>query len=308
MRTKSTGLKIRNLGNDAYSVDSPSSLWRLPCLFVGISKRTGGKTTLITSAMHEFQKAGCMDVIAVISDTFDSNRKMMENLNIKREHVFSPNDPDAVKKIVDIIEAERDDLQRYRDELERYKKLDRHLENASIWDDQYLTPELLDLYNPDTGEFERPKHWLNGRRPSIGVFVDDAQSTKLLADKAFRNLCIKCRHIGSFPDGSPPIGCSLFIAVQNYVCQGNEGIPKAVRGNADVFAIWRTGNAKELDLLMTELSGMIPKEKLMKAYNAVMNKDPNDRHACLVVELNPKDHAPSPFRIGISDWLVLDDD
>ena len=308
MRTKSTGLKIRNLGNDAYSVDSPSSLWRLPCLFVGISKRTGGKTTLITSAMHEFQKAGCMDVIAVISDTFDSNRKMMENLNIKREHVFSPNDPDAVKKIVDIIEAERDDLQRYRDELERYKKLDRHLENASIWDDQYLTPELLDLYNPDTGEFERPKHWLNGRRPSIGVFVDDAQSTKLLADKAFRNLCIKCRHIGSFPDGSPPIGCSLFIAVQNYVCQGNEGIPKAVRGNADVFAIWRTGNAKELDLLMTELSGMIPKEKLMKAYNTVMNKDPNDRHACLVVELNPKDHAPSPFRIGISDWLVLDDD
>jgi len=258
--------------------------------------------------MHEFQKAGCMDVIAVISDTFDSNRKMMENLNIKREHVFSPNDPEAVKKVVDIIEAERDDLQRYRDELERYKKLDRHLENASIWDDQYLTPELLDLYNPDTGEFERPKHWLNGRRPSIGVFVDDAQSTKLLADKAFRNLCIKCRHIGSFPDGSPPIGCSLFIAVQNYVCQGNEGIPKAVRGNADVFAIWRTGNAKELDLLMTELSGMIPKEKLMKAYNAVMNKDPNDRHACLVVELNPKDHAPSPFRIGISDWLVLDDD
>jgi len=308
MRTRSTGLKIRNLGNDAYSVDSPSSLWRLPCLFVGISKRTGGKTTLITSAMHEFQKAGCMDVIAVISDTFDSNRKMMENLNIKREHVFSPNDPEAVKKVVDIIEAERDDLQRYRDELERYKKLDRHLENASIWDDQYLTPELLDLYNPDTGEFERPKHWLNGRRPSIGVFVDDAQSTKLLADKAFRNLCIKCRHIGSFPDGSPPIGCSLFIAVQNYCCQGNEGIPKAVRGNADVFAIWRTGNTKELDLLMTELSGQIPKEKLMKAYNAVMNKDPNDRHACLVVELNPKDHAPSPFRIGISDWLVLDDD
>ena len=26
MRTKSTGLKIRNLGNDAYSVDSPSCL------------------------------------------------------------------------------------------------------------------------------------------------------------------------------------------------------------------------------------------------------------------------------------------
>ena len=99
---------------------------------------------------------------------------MMENLNIKREHVCSPDDAKTVKRIFDIIEAEREDLQRYRDELERYKKLDRHLENASIWDDQYLTPELLDLYNPDTGEFERPKHWLNGRRPSTGVFLDDA--------------------------------------------------------------------------------------------------------------------------------------
>ncbi len=131
MRTKSTGLKIRNLGNDAYSVDSPSSLRLLPRLCVGTSKQTGGKTSLITSAMHEFQNAGCMDVIAVISETFDSNRKMMENLNIKREHVSSPNDPETVKRIFDIIEAEREDLQRYRDELERYKELDKHLENAS---------------------------------------------------------------------------------------------------------------------------------------------------------------------------------
>ena len=115
--------------------------------------------------MHEFQKAGCMDVIAVISDTFDSNRKMMENLNIKREHVFSPNDPDAVKKIVDIIEAERDDLQRYRDELERCKKLDEHLENA-LWDDQYLSSSI---FNPDTGRL-RAEAWLNGRRPSMGYF------------------------------------------------------------------------------------------------------------------------------------------
>ena len=101
----------------------------------------------------------------------------------------------------------------------------------------------------------------------------------MLPDKAFRNLCIKCRHIGSFPDGSSPIGCSLFTTVQNYVCQSDEGISKAVGGNADVFAIWSTGNAKKLDLLMTELSGMIRKEKLSKAYNTVMNKDHIDRHA-----------------------------
>ena len=58
---------------------------------------------------------------------------------------------------------------------------------------------------------------------------------------------------------------------------------------------------------MTELSGQIPKEKLLRAYHAVMNKDPDDRHACLFVDLNPKPHHPSPFRINYTDWLILDD-
>ena len=131
MRTKSTGMKIRNLGNDAYTGDSPPEFWRMPCLFIANAKKQSGKTLMITSALHRLKEAGCMDVIIAISDTFDSNLKMMKNLNIKREHVFSPNDPEAVKKVINIIEAERDDLQRYRDELERYKELDKHLENAS---------------------------------------------------------------------------------------------------------------------------------------------------------------------------------
>ena len=54
---------------------------------------------------------------------------MMDDLNIKREHVLQ-SEADVVTKITDTIKAERDDLQRYRDELERYKELDKHLENA----------------------------------------------------------------------------------------------------------------------------------------------------------------------------------
>ena len=247
-----------------------------------------------------------MDRILVISDTFDSNRKLMESLNIRASDVFSPSDPDVVQKIIDVIESERDDLLRYRTELERYKKLDKHFMNASVWDD-YITPELLSLYNPDTDEFEEPKHWLNGRRPVISVFCDDIQSSPIIANKAFRNLVIKRVHLGAFPDGSPPVGCSLFICIQNYTSQGSDGIPKSIRGNVNQVCIWRTGNAKELDLLMTELSGQIPKEKLLRAYHAVMDKDPDDRHVCLFVDLNPKPHHPSPFRINYTDWLILDD-
>jgi hypothetical protein len=306
MRTKPTGLKLRNLGNDAFSVETPPEHIKLHGIVLAVAKKGSGKSFLLTNILSQLQKAGSIQRIIVVSDTFDSNKKMMSDLNIRATDVYSPSDPDVVTKITDTINAERDDLQRYRDEMKRYKELDKRLMNASVWDD-YLTPELLSLYNPDTDEFEEPKHWLNGKRVGIAIHADDIQSSPIVSNKAFRNLCIKHRHIGSFPDGSPPIGCSIFCAIQNYTAQGGDGIPKAIRGNVNSVAIWRTGNMKELDLLMTELSGQIPKEKLLRAYHAVMNKDPDDRHACLFVDLNPKPHHPSPFRINYTDWLILDD-
>tara|TARA_B100001996_G_C18590265_1_gene565822 strand:- start:194 stop:1114 length:921 start_codon:yes stop_codon:yes gene_type:complete len=306
MRVKPTGLKLHSVGNEAFTYETPPEHIRLHTAMLAVAKARSGKSFLLTGILSQLKKAGCMDRILVVSDTFDSNRKLMESLNIRASDVFSPSDPDVVQKIIDVIESERDDLLRYRTELERYKKLDKHFMNASVWDD-YLTPELLSLYNPDTDEFEEPKHWLNGRRPVISVFCDDIQSSPVCANKAFRNLVIKRVHLGAFPDGSPPVGCSLFICIQNYTSQGSDGIPKSIRGNVNQVCIWRTGNKKELDLLMTELSGQIPKEKLIRAYNAVMDRDPDDKHACLVVDLNPKPHHPSPFRINYTDWLILDD-
>ena len=90
-------------------------------------------------------------------------------------------------------------------------------------------------------------------------------------------------HVGSFENGEPPIGVSIFIAVQNYTAQGNEGIPKAIRSNMNCCAIWKSGNMKEIDLLTTELSGVLPKEEILEAYNYVMNKDPNNSQAQLVI-------------------------
>ena len=56
-----------------------------------------------------------MDRVFCLSDTFDSNKKMLENLEIRSEDILSPNDPDAVDKIVAEIDKERDDLLEYRE-------------------------------------------------------------------------------------------------------------------------------------------------------------------------------------------------
>ena len=60
-----------------------------------------------------------MDRIFCLSDTFDSNKKMLENLDIHPEDILSPNDPDAIDKIVAEIDKERDDLLECREKVKR---------------------------------------------------------------------------------------------------------------------------------------------------------------------------------------------
>ena len=104
--------------------------------------------------------------------------------------------------------------------------------------------------------------------------------------------------MASFENGEQPIGVSIFIAIQNYTAQRNEGIPKAIRSNMNCCAIWKSGNMKEIDLLTTELSGVLPKEEILEAYtyNYVMNKDPNNRHNFFFLDLTPKKDHLSPYR------------
>ena len=76
-----------------------------------MAKKQSGKSFLLTNILSQLQKAGSIQRIIVVSDTFDSNKKMMDDLNIRPGDVYSPSDPDVVTKITDMINAERDDLQ-----------------------------------------------------------------------------------------------------------------------------------------------------------------------------------------------------
>ena len=98
-------------------------------------------------------------------------KKMMEHLDIKREDIFSPNDPNVIPEITKRIEAERDDLLEYRQNLKMYNQYRQTLEQANRYDTD-ITEEMLLFYNPDTGRFEKPKHKYNGRKPAIFIFCD----------------------------------------------------------------------------------------------------------------------------------------
>jgi len=134
---------------------------------------------------------------------------MLENLDIRPEDNPSPNDPDAIDKIVAEIDKERDDLLEYREKVKRWKSFNKKLDIDNL---EYITADLLEFYNPATRQLEPPKDWLNGRKPVVGLLCDDIQSTQLIGSKKFENLSIKGPHIGSFENGESPIGVSIFIA------------------------------------------------------------------------------------------------
>ena len=84
---------------------------------------------------------------------------MLENLDIRPEDILSPNDPDAIDKIVAEIDKERDDLLEYREKVKRWKSFNKKLDINNLND-------LMEFYDPVTRQFEPPKHRYNGRKPS----------------------------------------------------------------------------------------------------------------------------------------------
>ena len=62
---------------------------------------------------------------------------------------------------------------------------------------------------------------------------------------------------------------------------------------------------KVIDLLKTELSGVLPKEEILEVYSYVMNKDPNNRHNLLFVCLTPKKHQQDELHRVDSSLLNL---
>ena len=49
---------------------------------------------------------------------------------------------------------------------------------------------------------------------------------------------------------------------------------------------------------------MLPKEEILRAYDNVMNRDPENGHNFFFVDFRPKKHHPSPHRMKYTDWIL----
>ena len=156
MKTTSVDSKpFRKLGNPAFAIDTPRDHISLRSLVLCVAKKLSGKTFFWSNLSYQLVQVGCMDRIFCLSDTLDSNKKMLENLDIRPEDILSPNDPDAIDKIVAEIDKERDDLLEYREKVKRWKLFNKKLDINNL---EYITADLLEFYDPLARQVEPPKH------------------------------------------------------------------------------------------------------------------------------------------------------
>jgi len=295
MKLQDTNLKMCDVGTNAFCIETDEDQIKLATIVLAVAKKGFGKSYFLSNLLKWLK----FDRIIVISPTFESNESQFKHLNIQHEDVFDPDDPDVIKKTTNIVNQERDDLVEYRRKQQIFKELKKVYGNPSQLDEDYtLFNEYID---PLTHKWKPPEHKYNGKRANIACFIDDAQSTAIFRNKAFINMALKHRHLGSMPGDEGSLGISLFIAVQSYTSTGG-ALPRSIRNNTNCLALWRTKNIKELKLISEEMAGSVSPENFMEVYDFIMEDE--NPHTMMFVDLHKKPHHPSMFRKNYTEFVV----
>jgi len=261
--------------------------------------RGSGKTIAICNLIKKMK----YDRIFWVSPTVRSNQTIMSMLKIRDEDIFEDIDditiPDQIKAE---IEEEARLYDEYHEKMKKYKLFIKQKEYKNVIDDELL----MEFFNPNTDQFDKPEHWLNGRRAHMCCCYDDCLGSILFSKGARKitNMAILHRHLGSVvSNGGGALGCSKFYLTQSYKTQ-HGGIPKAVRNNCTSLIIFKTKSDKELVELQEEVGAEVSKECFYKIYNYATAEP----HSFLFIDMHPKENHVSKYRKNFNEFICITPD
>jgi len=283
----------------AFAYETPPNCPKAHQNLVVCARRGLGKSTSVVNLIEMMK----YDRVFIISPTMASNKDLMERLGVDEADVFEdPDDVDCLDVIKQAIEEEAEALDRYLDDMKKYNLLMRLMNRKSPID---IPEELLvDFFNPQSGNFEKPTHKWNGKKPMCGLLIDDCVGSRLYSKgiQRLNKLTILHRHLGGLKNVEGAIGLSLFFLVQSYVV-AHGGISKCIRNNATSLILFRSKNSKELNQIVEECSGEIDEDVFMEMYNYALC----EKHDFLFIDLHKKDEHPSGFRRNFNEFLIPDE-
>ncbi len=281
--------------NSAFCIETSPMMLKAHQNMLVVGKRGSGKSTIITNYLRMLKEEDKMDRIFVISPTFDSNKALMESLEIDEDDVYDPEDKEVIQKIIEAVNRERDEWLAYEEKIKMWKRLSSLIKSSIPI--QKIDPYLLLEFGDENGLLKKPESKY-GHRPICGLFVDDCQSTPLFRNRKFLNFITRHRHIGAFKQGGA-LGVSVFIAIQNFTSQSG-GCPRAVRNNATSLACFRCKDEKELKQVFDSVAGEIEYDKFIQAYEYAVKEN----HCALLIDLHPKKEHLSMFRRNLNEFIL----
>jgi len=294
VKIKKADIKVPN--TTAFQHSTPPEMPKMPCNMIAVARRGGGKSVAISNLVRMMN----FDRVFLISPTASSNHSILQPLGIADDDIYEDLDcPNILRKVIEKGEAERDEYVAYLEAKKRYDTLMRLLGK----DKETIPDELLEEFYGEE-DFVMPTYKHGNRMPKLALIIDDAQNSKVFSGKSLPSLCIKHRHQFQLPKahGGNSIGLSVFLMAQNYKSMGG-GLPKPVRGNATGFLLFKNHSKKEKEFVAEEISFDDDKEKFIQMWDDVCDESP---HAFLFVDMNPKQHHPSPYRSNFNKFILMD--
>lgn len=270
-------LDIKVHSGSAFRIETDKSFCKLHQLQIVNGRRGMGKTTFIVNFLRMMKQNCALDKVILITSTYDSNKDMFEGLPVT--NIIHPDESDAIKQVRDIMDAERDLLDTYHSEMKRWEILNKVLKGRRPIE---MIDEDLLLFFEDR-LFEKPTHYLNGRKPVVALFIDDSLGTRVFSSKSGLNqLCVTHRHL-AVSETLGPLGLSIFMATQSYVSNAY-GINPTIRNNTTSLVLFQTKNEKELLKIAEEVGGFVTLPDFLDVYHQAME---GSDHNVLFIDLNP---------------------
>jgi len=295
MRThKVPNLEIKVPTGNAFAFETDPMMFKShqSCLVIG--KRGSGKSVIAVNIIERMK----YDRVFIVSPTIQSNKALLDRLNIDPDDIYDPDDLDAIDKIKAKIDEERDLYEKYLDDMKKYNEFKKQLNSDNPI---FRIPDEVLLMFYQNGEFQKPQHKWGGRRPHLAILMDDVigflNFTKGI--RKLNKLTIFHRHLGQLKEGGA-LGCSLYFLVQSYKAQAG-GISKCIRNQSTTIVLFKTKNDKELQEVQEECSGEIDRDMFHRMYEQATEGE----HNALVIDLHHKKGIhPSGFRKNLDTFLI----
>jgi len=295
MRTKKVpGLQINVPKGDAFAFETDPMMFKShqSCLVIG--KRGSGKSVITVNIMERMK----YDRVFCVSPTIQSNKALLDRLNIDPDDIYDPDDVECLDQIKQKIDEERDLYEKYLEDMKKYNQFKKQLNSDNP---VFRIPDEVLLMFYQNGEFQKPCHKWGGRKPHMAILFDDCLSSQLFTKgvRKINKLTIFHRHLGQLAKGGA-LGCSLYFLVQSYKAQAG-GITKCIRNQATTIVLFKTKNDKELQEIQEECSGEISKDTFYQIYEHATEGE----HNALIIDLHyKKDVHPSGFRKNLDTFLI----